>query len=179
MKWKQLSMAGATAAVLFFTACNKNNDDNNESKAVNAQDNTFILKASQSNRAEIEMGNLALAKGMDGGVKSFAQMMVMDHTKAQADLQNVVNSVNTSTNINDSLDTDQKAMRALLQSLSGAAFDSAYVDGQVMGHQKTLAAIDAEIAGGQNAQVKGYATSNRPIVQMHKDMADSLNALMQ
>jgi putative membrane protein len=176
MKLKHVWMAGTLATALVFTACEKN-EDNDASKDVNAQDETFIIKAAQSNQSEVELGTLALSKGTDSLVKAFAAMMVDEHNAAQADLESVVNDANTNIGITDTLDAEQVATSLLLQSLSGAAFDSAYMDSQIKGHTKTLGIFDAEIAGGQNTQVKGYATEKRPGIQSHLAKADSIYSL--
>ena len=173
MKLKHVWMAGTLATAFIFTACEKN-EDNDASKDVNAQDETFIIKAAQSNQSEVELGTLALARGTDSLVKVFAQRMVDEHAAAQADLETVVDDVNTDIGITDTLDAEQVATSMLLQSLSGASFDSAYMDSQIKGHTKTLGIFDAEIAGGQNTQVKGYATGKRPGIQTHLALADSI-----
>ena len=174
MKLKNAFLAGTFATALVFTACDKNDDDVNTNNDVNTQDETFIVKASQSNQSEVQLGTLAVQNATDSAVKAFAQMMVTEHTAAQADLQGIVDDVNTNIVLSDSLDADQVAMKTTLQSLSGTAFDSAYIAGQVASHEKTLAAFDAELSGGQNAQVKGYANDKRPNIQAHLNMADSL-----
>jgi len=174
MKLKHVFLAGTFATAIFLTSCDKDDD----TADVSAQDETFSVKASQSNRAEIELGALAVTKATNSGVRTFAQQMVTEHTAAQADLVNVVNDLDTDISLSDSLDAEQVAMRTMLQSLSGAAFDSAYIDGQVKSHTKTLGIFDAEVAGGQNAQVKGYAVNKRPAIAMHLNMADSLYTIV-
>jgi putative membrane protein len=169
MNWKHVCMACSLATALVFTSCDKNDEEDE----VNAQDDTFISAASKSNRAEIELGTMALQKGTDDGVKTYAQMMVTEHSAAQSELVNIYNNLDTDANINDSLDADQVAMRNQLMALAGPAFDSAYLAGQSVAHQKTLTIFDAEINGGQNTQVKGYASSKRPSIAAHKTMADS------
>lgn len=173
MKLKHVWMAGTLVTALAFTACNKD-DENDANKDVNAQDETFIVKAAQSNQSEVELGTLALTRGSDSLVKAFAQMMVNEHADAQAQLENIVDDQNTSVGIADSLDAEQVATSMMLQGLSGAAFDSAYMDSQVKGHTKTLDIFDTELASGQNAQIKGYATDKRPNIQMHLTLADSI-----
>jgi putative membrane protein len=173
MKLKHVWMAGTLATALVFTACNKNDDDD-ASKDVNAQDETFIIKAAQSNQSEVELGTLALSKGSDSLVKAFAQAMVNEHADAQAQLEDIVKDQNTNVGITDTLDAEQVATSMLLQGLSGAAFDSAYMDSQIKGHTKTLGIFDAELASGQNAQLKGYATDKRPNIQKHLMLADSI-----
>lgn len=175
MNWKHVCLTGSLATALLFTACDKDNDEND----VNAQDQTFIVAASRSNRAEVELGTMALSKGTNNAVKMHAQMMVTEHTASQNELVGIHSNLDTDADINAALDAEQQAMRTTLMSLSGAAFDSAYIDGQIKGHIKTLAAFDAEISGGQNAQVKAFASSKRPAIQMHKEMADSIFVLVK
>lgn len=173
MKMKSFVVTASLASAFFMMACNKDNDNGTTSN-VNGQDTTFIQAASKSNQAEIEMGNLAITKGTNDSVLMFAQMMITDHTTAQTKLRSLVDSVQNTITLSDSLDADQVAMRNTLQSLSGAAFDSAYIAGQIAGHQKTLAAFNAEIGSGQNAQVKTFATNNQPIIQSHLTMASQI-----
>jgi putative membrane protein len=181
MKMKHVYLASAFAAAVFLGACTKNDDNNSNTNTstVNGQDTTFLLQASQSNNAEISLGTLALTNASSDSVRSFAQMMIQDHTAAQANLRSMVDSVRSTLNLSDSLSANQMATRDSLMSLSGAAFDSAYIASQVVSHQNTLAAFDAEIANGQNGQVKGYATRYRPAIQSHLNMADSLMMRLQ
>jgi putative membrane protein len=156
MNWKHVCLTGAIATSMLFAACDKDNDTD---ETLNAQDNTFLVKASQSNRSEIELSNLALTRSTDSGVLQYAQMMITDHTTAQNDLRDIA---------------EQIAMRNMLSPLSGTSFDSAYIAGQILSHQKTLTLFDAQLSGGLNTRVKGYATTYRPAIQHHHHMADSL-----
>jgi putative membrane protein len=177
MNWKNVCLACSMATALLITSCDKDNDTE---EAVNPQDQSFMVQASRSNRSEVELGTLALEKGTNSGVKGYAQMMVIEHNAAQDDLVDIVGDIDANTNINDSLDNDQIAMRTMLLSLpAGPSFDSAYIAGQSIAHQKTLTAFDTELAAGQNVRVKGYATDKRPSIVMHKAMADSLLTIVQ
>src|SRR4051812_11736505 len=121
MKLKSVYLGGAFAATLLIAACNKD-DDNTTTNTVNTQDSTFLVQASQSNWAEIDLGTLALSKATSDSVRAFAQMMITDHTGAQADLTSVVNNISSNANISDSLSAPIIAMRDSLQALSGTAF---------------------------------------------------------
>jgi putative membrane protein len=171
MNWKHVCLTGAIATSMLFAACDKDNDTD---ETLNAQDNTFLVKASQSNRSEIELSNLALTRSTDSGVLQYAQMMITDHTTAQNDLRDIADDVDADANLQDSLDAEQIAMRNMLSPLSGTSFDSAYIAGQILSHQKTLTLFDAQLSGGLNTRVKGYATTYRPAIQHHHHMADSL-----
>lgn len=175
MKLKHVFLAGTFATALIFTACKKETTDNNSEETVNAQDSSYVMQVSQSNRAEIELGNLALTKGTDSSVTSFAQMMVNDHTTAQKDLKDLADDIDLNVNLDDSLSADQIALRNTLAGLSGAEFDKAYIAGQIAAHQQTLTVFDAEISGGVNQKLKQFATEKRPTIEAHLNLADSLS----
>jgi putative membrane protein len=176
MKLKSVYAGSVMAAALLIAACNKNDDENTTVDTVSTQDSTFLVQASQSNWGEINLGTLALTNASNDSVRKFAQMMITDHTTAQADLTSVVNNITTNANINDSLSAEIVAMRDSLKTLSGTAFDSAYIAGQVRSHQKTLDAFNTEIASGQNSRVKAYANDKQPAIQNHLNLADSIYA---
>src|SRR5215217_2386970 len=107
MKSKNLILCGMLLTGLTFAACDKTNEND-----LNEQDETFLLKASVSNTAEVSAGNLALSKATNPAVKSFAAHMVSEHTLAQSDLKLVSNNV--AFPVKDSLDPAHQAIAAQL-----------------------------------------------------------------
>lgn len=65
-------------------------------------------------------------------------------------------------------------MKMMLMTLSGRAFDSAYMKMQVANHINTINPMHSEINNGSDQRVKDYASAKLPNVQMHKQMADSI-----
>src|SRR4051812_30296331 len=57
-------------------------------------DNVFMERAAAGGMAEVELSNLALAKSTNNDVKSFATMMVADHSKANTELAAIATSKN-------------------------------------------------------------------------------------
>ena len=62
----------------------KNRSDRETSSTTSATDtrDSFINQAMEINSAEIQLGRIAAAKAQNDRVKSFAEMMVKDHTDA-------------------------------------------------------------------------------------------------
>lgn len=67
--------------------------------AANGQDKSndttvryFIMQASISNLQEIEIGRLAAKQAVSPDVKAFGQRMVADHSKAQAELVQLISA---------------------------------------------------------------------------------------
>jgi putative membrane protein len=172
MKWNVMMIAGSLAVVI-LAGCDKDEDD--DAKTVNAQDQSFAVQASMSNRAEIELGALAQAKASDASVKNYAQMMVTEHTTAQTELTSVSNAANLGVSIMDSLSAQHKSLRDSLMARSGRAFDTVYIKSQVRAHQMSLVNFQSEENGGMNPQLKAYASKYRPGIQMHLTMADTIS----
>ena len=49
----------------------------------------------------------------------------------------------------------------------GPAFDKAYVEAQLKGHEETVALFQAYANGGDNARIKQFAKDLLPTLQMH------------
>ncbi|RYY89994.1 MAG: DUF4142 domain-containing protein [Chitinophagaceae bacterium] len=163
----------AAAFALSLTACDKDDDDDNNmgTETSNSQDTNFALQASFSNQAEIAAGSIAAQRATNMGVRNFGQMMVTDHSTAQAQLQTAANNARLSINADT---TALAAMRLQLMGLTGHTFDSTYITMQVAAHQATLAQLQTEASNGASPSLKAYATAQIPHVQEHLRVADSL-----
>jgi putative membrane protein len=128
-------------------------------------DTTFANKAAIGGMAEVALGKMAVAKGTDGQVKKFGDMMTMDHGKANAELKTIATGKNIA--LPAGLDAEHQAKGDSLSKLSGKDFDVAYTKAMVEGHKKTLSLMQSEAAGGKDADLKAFAAKTAPIVQMH------------
>jgi putative membrane protein len=130
------------------------------------------------NAGEIAAGKIAQTKATNADVKAYAREMVTAHTaldKKGASITGTTGASNAA--IRDSVVSANEAMASQLQSASsGAAFDKAYVDGQVMGHQNTLNFLQAAQNQAQNAELKSMITAAIPDVQKHLDRARELQS---
>lgn len=165
---KKLLLAGSLM-VAILTACDKDKDNNNP----NSTDQNFMTQVAIGNKAEIMAGQLAATKSTNAGVQAFGQMMVTEHGQAQTDLQTLAASLGRT--LPDTVDAEHQALMTRLNSLSGEAFDTVYINSQVNDHQKTVAVFQDEISNGDNSSVKSYANQYLPHIQMHLQKADSLS----
>jgi putative membrane protein len=130
------------------------------------------------NAGEIAAGKIAQTKATNADVKAYAREMVSAHTamdKKGASITGATGASNAA--IRDSVVNANQAMASQLQSSnSGAEFDRAYLDGQVMAHQNTLNFLQAAQNQAQNADLKQMITAAIPDVQKHLDRAKSLQS---
>jgi putative membrane protein len=140
------------------------------SAAATGGDARFIAEAARGNEAEIELGQLAQQKAQSPEVKSLAQRLVTDHTRANQQLKQLAQKEGVS--VPTGLDKDQKDLRARLEKLNGAAFDRAFVDAQVKDHQKDVKFYQDEGSRLQDPQLKSFAQQTLPVLQEHLQMAE-------
>jgi putative membrane protein len=140
----------------------------------NTQDRLFAMLLAAGGAAEVDFGRLAEGKAQNEAVKEFARRMVQDHTKANGELASLANAAQIP--LPGELDPDQKDMRSKLLSLTGAAFDLNYMQGQVIDHQKTVILLQWEIGQGQDAPMQQWASATLPVVLGHLEMAKNLLA---
>jgi putative membrane protein len=161
----------AASMVFIVLASCKKDDDNNDD--VNSTDQTFLTQVAIGNKAEVMAGQLASTKGTNAGVKAYGQMMVTEHTQAQTDLQTLYSNLGRT--MPDTVDAEHQALMTRLNALTGRSFDTAYINSQVRDHQKTLTIFQSEVSSGNNTNVRGYANTYLPHIQMHLQKADSLS----
>lgn len=131
----------------------------------------FAVKAAQGNMAEIATARLAQQKTQNSVVSAFASKMIADHTKAQTALVKIMRAKGITPPAD--VDAKHKEDMAKLRSLSGSAFDNAYIGGEVPDHQEMLSMLRSEQNDSANADLAGYAKQSIPVVQQHLDLAKS------
>ena len=104
--------------------------------AVTTDDAKFAADAANGGLAEVALGKLAQTKATNAQVKSFADMMVTDHGKANDELMAIAKTKNIT--LPTAPDADHQKKLEDLSKLSGKDFDKAYVDAMVDGHKKAL-----------------------------------------
>jgi putative membrane protein len=119
---------------------------------------------------EVELGKLASQKASNADVKAFANRMVEDHGKSNAELARIAGSNAPKP------PADKLAPPAALATASGADFDRAYMAEMVMAHQNTVTLFEKQSREGQDEALKRFATEKLPTVRDHLEKARALQA---
>lgn len=149
--------------------------DNTKSTAnggVPTADRHFMDKAAQGGMAEVELGQLAEQNAQNPEVKSFAQRMVTDHSKANDELKQVAAQEGVS--LPTSLDAKDQATKARLEKLHGAAFDKAYMQDMVKDHKKDVAEFKHESQVARTPSLKNWAQQTTPTLESHLQEAEKV-----
>jgi len=136
-------------------------------------DATFVKKAAISDMYEIQASQLAQTKAVSAEVKNFASKMVTDHSKTSDQLKSIL-SGKSSPKAPTAIDAKHKALLSKLKSVSGADFDSAYAQQQLEAHQQAVTLFTGESQGGNDADLKTFASQTLPALQQHLSMAQTL-----
>ncbi len=138
----------------------------------NDTDVLFMEVMTMSNLTEIQTSRLALQKTSNARVRAFAQEMITEHTRAQAELNAIAQAKGIK--LADKPGADQRLQYNKLTTLSGAAFDAEYKKVQVDGHAMTLKLIQTYRPLAKDAQAAAYAAKTQPAVAEHLEGAKTL-----
>lgn len=120
-----------------------------------------------------QTSQLALAQATHPKVKEFAQFEVAEQTtiaQALTDLNNPPPAP---------LDAKHKGLLTQLQGMSGKAFDTAYVQGQIEGHQELLNIQQSFLNGVPvNHDSRHIAMLARTVIQMHLTMLQDIQGML-
>jgi putative membrane protein len=157
------------------TVAKSSSSESSEPKTVT--DQQFLLKAAQGGMTEVELGKLAQEKGSAADVKQFGSHMVMDHSKANANLKSLADKKGVT--IPTALDAKHQAMVDKFQHLSGQAFDKAYVKAMVKDHEKDAAEFRQASTSAQDPDVKAFAGDTLKVIEAHLSDIKSIQSSMK
>ncbi|TPE42677.1 DUF4142 domain-containing protein [Pontibacter mangrovi] len=187
---KVISTGMMAAAVLFAVACNQEKGAVEEAQETNEQMveetsmedqmtemSDFMTKAASGGMMEVELGKMAQEKGQHADVKSFGQMMVTDHTKANDELKQLASQKNVT--LPDSMGEKHMDHVKELQEKTGAEFDKAYMSLMVDDHEEDVKMFEDAAENMQDADVKAFASKTVTTLRQHLDRAQQIDSTLQ
>lgn len=127
----------------------------------------FAETAAGSNLFEISSGKLGEEKGASGDVRGFGAMLAAEHEKSMNELKAALAGMQPQVMLPSSPPPELQAKLQALQGLSGEAFDRQFIADQIAVHQQSLTALNAYVAGGDNAALRNWASRATGVVQKH------------
>jgi putative membrane protein len=143
----------------------------------NMPDSEFATKAAEGGMAEVKISKLAVNKASAPEVKTFAQKMVSDHTKANMELKQL--AAKKSLTLPAKIDDDHQKAYDKLASLTGEDFDKQYMKAMTDDHDDTVKLFKDEMNNGQDAELKQFALRTLPIIENHDNMAHKDDAMLE
>ena len=133
----------------------------------------FVKEIAISDMFEIASSQLAQEKGT-AAEKTFATMMVVDHTKTSNELKSLVSSGKVDAKIPAGLDEVHQSKLNKLTSANGQDFALAFQTDQVNAHKNAVHLFERYARSGENAELKSWAGQTLPALKHHLDMAQNL-----
>ncbi len=135
-------------------------------------DPKFVEEAAGGGLAEVKLSSLASTSAADPAVRELASSMMLDHTKANAELKTL--AAKKSLTVPTELPKDAQKKYDSLVKLSGAQFDKEYVAIMVDDHKKTVKLFEAESEKGKDSELKAWAGTTLPKLKHHLEMVQSI-----
>ena len=139
-------------------------------------DPEIVTLTQAADEGEIMTSKVALTKATNPDVRKFAQQMIAAHTQliSKRNALGKAQNLKPEAGAKDSIGDAGKRMVAELQAAPKAAFDTAYINGQVMAHTNTLQMVQKAEGQAQNAALKQMLQQVEPDIQRHLTEAKQL-----
>jgi putative membrane protein len=141
------------------------------SNTANAQDKSndttaryFIIQASIGNLQEIAMARLAAQQAVSPEIKAFANRMVADHSKSQAQLMQLIKAKGIQL---PKEATDPPVEDRMLKNTPPKDFDRVYVHMMVPNHRETVQLFGKYALTGKDPDVRAFAEQTLPTLKEH------------
>lgn len=161
---------GVLIVCLGFMACTTTPgySEKAESKLTDANIAAIVVGA---NKIDISAAKIVLDRPINGEVKEFAQRMATDHQAVLDSAVKLVTRLGVTPQDNDlvyALAKQSREHEAKLKTLSGKAFDKAYIDHEVAYHEAVIGVIkDQLIPSAENRELKDMLISVVPAFEAH------------
>lgn len=134
----------------------------------------FANMAATSDQFEIKSSQLAATQASSAGVKTYAAMLVKEHTKSTNDLKTAAAKGSPAVTPAPAMTAEQTANLDALTKAKGPAFDTLYAQVQIPAHENALAMLQGYAARGDQPALKAFAAANAPVVEKHLTQARGL-----
>jgi putative membrane protein len=149
------------------------------SNAVAALDDaTIVAIFDNTNTADVETGQLAVKRGSTQEVRDFGAMLVRDHSAVRQQGRDLAKKLGVTPTppANDASAKAHAEAMAKLSSLSGRAFDHAFLQHEVAFHKAVLDAVTTTLLPAiKNAEVRDLVVKVAPAFQAHMMAAEALD----
>ena len=134
------------------------------------QDRRFVEAAALAEASRIEAAERALTRASDNRVRIFAERIIEDHRPINEELTVLASDIGIALVPDAASDPSPKD----LSSLSGNAFDHAWLDTEAEAHQELIELFSQQADKGENQPLKTFAANHLASLRDHLEIARSL-----
>lgn len=141
--------------------------------AQQSADQGFVIEAAGDNRAEVDLGQIAVQRAARDSVRQFGQRMVTDHGQAITELQQLAQQKGIA--LPGGPEDKHRAVKDRLATLAGPEFDRAYMQEMLVDHQNDVDTFEREAQSGADPEVKAWAAKTLPTLREHLRLAREIH----
>ncbi|WP_201982726.1 DUF4142 domain-containing protein [Hymenobacter rubidus] len=192
MKRPLITLFSAATLLIAAAGCNshdsvKQAQEANEAKADSTTANTdmgkieekgkdydseFMTKAASGGMLEVEMGKQVLARAVTPEAKKYAEQMVSDHTKGNAELMALAAKKNIT--LPSTLgDEHAKVLKDVVEE-KGVKMDQEYMKEMLKDHEEDVKEYTDASIKAADPDIKAFAAKTVPMLKMHLDMVTKM-----
>jgi putative membrane protein len=154
---------------------------NNPPPSAKWNTNNTVGFAWAANNGEVELGKLGEKKATNAEVKSFARMMVTDHSKMLTEVKALgtklkADADTTADDVKDLINGSRDEVKDLTDKAKGADWDKNYMDKMVADHQKVLDKLNDAAKNNTDPDITKALTEATGKVQEHLTKAQAVRA---
>lgn len=183
--WKRLASAGALFAFGLMLAPHLSLAQGAGQAPLQLQEpqaaldaDTFVQRVTQGNIAEVQLGNLALERSQNPGVRNLAQKIIADHQASQ-DVLCGLSVVQSGAPLPQTASPAQMATLEQLSTLQGDEFDREFVRIIIAEHERAISAFEQAASTLDDPTLQSYALSQLPGLRDHLAIARALQSELE
>jgi putative membrane protein len=142
-----------------------------------AFDAEFMAKAASGGMLEVQLGQQLAQKATTPEAKQFAQQMVIDHTKNNAELKALAAQKNIT--LPTTLGKDQQQVYDDVLAEKGPALDQKYVKAMLADHGEDIKSYQEAVTKAGDRDIKNFAQKTLPVLQMHLGMLQKIQPVVE
>jgi putative membrane protein len=185
----RITVLASVAGVLALAACSSKNDASSGANAASSTasgststkpqpltDAIIVAKESAGDTAEVVIAQYAGAHTSDPDVKSFAKMLISDHSKGKREIDSLTRkmSIVPQRPADDTTSAEIAHTINHLATLKGEDLDTAFINHEIQDHQNDIADAQKAAAAAQNPDLKALVQKSIPELQKHLDAAQAI-----
>jgi putative membrane protein len=185
----RITVLASVAGFLVLTACSSKNDASPGATAASSTasgstrakpepltDANIVARESAGDTAEVVIAQYASTHTSDPQVKSFAKMLINDHSKGKKEVDSLTAKLSIVPQRPSDDSTSQEIAHTInrLATLKGRDLDTAFVNHEVQDHQTDIADAQKAVAAAQKPEIKAFVEKSIPELQKHLAAAQAL-----
>jgi putative membrane protein len=133
-------------------------------------DRRFVNKAAEEGHAEHQLAQLAAQRATSSEVRTYAQKLVEEHAKVNAELKTIASEKNVDVDIDD----DQDRAYKRLNKKTGSEFDQEFVEHMIDEHERDIKMFEKAASDAKDPEVRAFASKHVGSLREHLQQAQSL-----